>query len=274
MRAQTPASSSHASSLTSGTRHRGCRLRAAGNQVEWPWLGLGQVKVVAALIAALCAAMPVTGQTRVPTAGSSPSRFELAAGMTVGGSVDLGSREANLTPNLNGATFVLFDSSARFRSPMGGEARLGYRVVPWLVASLSGALLVGDVQVSVGHDAEGASAMSFAGERLRQTQIEGRVDVLVTRLRFWKARALPYVAVSAGTLWHWHEGNVLVETGQVFQLGGGVRVSLAHRPASRLLRVGVFGELRIAHVRDGFHWGHDARTSPIVHVGVYTGWGR
>jgi hypothetical protein len=146
--------------------------------------------------------------------------------------------------------------------------------VPWAVASLSGAVLVGDVRVSLGHDAEGARAISFAGERLGHTQIEGRVDVLATRLRFWRARALPYVTASAGALWQWHEDNVLIQTGQSFQLGGGVRVSLAHRPTSRLSRVGIAGELRVAHVRNGFHWGRDARTLPMIHVGVYTGWGR
>jgi len=230
--------------------------------------------VLAALCAVVCSVAPVAAQTPMPTPDTGASRLELAAGLTWGGSVNLGDRAASLTPNLGGQPFALFDASAQFRSPRGGEARLGYRVAPWVVASLSGMLLVGDVQVSLGHDAEGASAMSFAGERLGHTQVEGRVDVLATRWRFWKARALPYVTASAGALWHWHEDNVLIQTGQSFQLGGGVRLTLAHRPASRLSRVGLTGEVRVAHVRHGFHWGRDGRTSPMVHVGVYTGWGR
>jgi hypothetical protein len=231
-------------------------------------------RCAAVLAAVMCAAAPVAAQTPTPAPDVAASRFELAAGLTRGGSVDLGESAANLTPNPSGVPFVLFDASAQFQSPLGGEARLGYRVVPWLVASLSGALLVGDVQVSLSHDAEAAPAMSFAGERLGHTQLEGRVDLLATRLRFWNTRALPYLTASAGALWQWHEDNVLVETGQVFELGGGVRFSLARRPASRLSRVGIAGELRIAHVRHGFHWGRDGRTSPMVHVGVYTGWGR
>jgi hypothetical protein len=138
---------------------------------------------------------------------------------------------------------------------------------------VSGGVLVGDVHVSLSGDAEGASAVTFVGERLGQTQFEGRVDVMARRLRFWHARALPYVTASAGLLWQWHEGRVLIETGQVYQIGGGIRVSVLHHPASRLSHVGIASELRVAHVRKGFHWGREGRTLPVLHVGVFTGWG-
>ena len=94
--------------------------------------------MLVAFCAVVCAATPVLAQTPASTTDMGASRFELAVGLTWGGSVSLGDRAATLTPNLNGAPFVLFDASAKFHSPLGGEARLGYRVVPWMVASLSG----------------------------------------------------------------------------------------------------------------------------------------
>jgi hypothetical protein len=217
---------------------------------------------------------PLGAQPAPPPAETGLARVEIAAGVNRGGAADLGSTAARLTSNPGGPAFVLFETDATYSSPLGGQLRFGYRLAPWLVAGVSASLARGDVTVSVRSDAEGAAPLSFAGESLSQGQVEGRVDLLLTRFRFWDARVTPHVSISGGVFRHWHEGNVLIESGEVFQAGAGVRYALVSRPASRLSRLGILAEVRMTRVHGGFHWGRETRTVPAVSVEFYTGWGR
>jgi hypothetical protein len=207
-----------------------------------------------------------------PAAGPA-GRIEIAAAVTVAASADLGGGAASLTPNLGGATFTLFSASATYASPVGAELRLAYRVKPWLLVGVSGALARGDVRVRIAGDAEGGPSPSFAGETLGQALVEGRVDVLVTRLQAWQGRLTPYGTVSGGLLRHWHTGNVIIETGSVIQAGAGIRYNLANRPKARLSRVGLSAEVRMTRSSGGFNWGREHRTVPSARLEFLTGWG-
>jgi hypothetical protein len=228
-----------------------------------------------ALLACLLAGVVSAGaQTAaLTTAPSAAGRVEFGAGVTWNGTANLGGASADLTPNLNGSAYSLFDASAAY-GPIGGDVRLGYRVTPWLLVGVSGALGRGDVTVKVGGDAEDGNAATFAGETLGQGFLEGRLDVILTRFQFWKARLTPYATASAGVLRNWHQGNVLIESGQVIQAGGGLRLGLLNRPRRRLSRVGVAAELRMTRVSGGFNWGREHRTVPSVRIEGFTGWGR
>lgn len=224
-------------------------------------------------IVSACAAS-AAAQSQAPPEAAGASRVELAAGLAWSGSTDLGAGAATLTPNLNRPAFSLFDVRARFQSPLGGEIRVAYRLTPWLMAGVAGTLLAGDVSVTIRNDAEGAAATTFPGERLVQAQVEGRLDLLVTRWRFAGGRALPFVMASAGILRHAHEGRVSIESGRIAQAGAGLRYTFAHRAGTWLPRMGVTAELRAARVRGGFHWGRESRTQPALVAGASAGWGR
>ncbi len=201
-------------------------------------------------------------------------RVEVAAAVTWSGTAKLGGGDAALTPNTGGAAFNLFSVSATYATPVGADLRLAYRVKPWLLVGVSGALARGDVRVQVSGDAEGGPSLAFAGEPLGQALIEGRVDVLITRLRAWQGRLIPYGTVSGGVLRHWHDGNVIIETGSVLQAGAGVRYRLVNRPTRFLSRVGLGAEVRMTRSSGGFNWGREHRTVPSARLELFTGWGR
>lgn len=223
------------------------------------------------------AAAHAAGQAAVSTAApGGAGRIEVAIAGVWAGSADLGSASATLTPNLNGSAYALFDARAKYASPVGGEVRVSGRLASWLLVGVTGTLSSGDVTVRISGDAEGGTPTSFAGEVLGQSQIEGRADLLLTRWRFWRARATPYLMVSAGAIRQWHEGRVHVDTGTVVQGGAGVRYGFftRARPKARTVRLGVAAEVRVTRVGGGFHWGREQRTMPSARLECFMGWGR
>jgi hypothetical protein len=238
-----------------------------------------RVTFVSAMIVvlALLSGRAVDAQPRTPgTAPGGAGRLEVAVAGVWAGDADLGSADASLTPNLNGSAYTLFEAGATYASPKGGEVRVSYRVAPWLLVGVTGALASGDVKVRVSADVEGGTPGSFAGEPLGQSLVEGRADVLMTRWRFWKARATPYLTVSGGGLRQWHDGNLHVDTGTIIQGGAGLRygVFTRARPRAHTVRVGAAAELRVARVSGGFHWGREQRTMPSARLECFMGWGR
>ncbi len=234
-------------------------------------------KAVVACVVLACAAGSATAQT-APRAAvpERPGRVELAVAGVWAGSADLGNASAALTPNLNGSAYALFDASATYESPLGGEARISIRLWPWLLVGVTGSWLSGDVAVRLAGETEGGTPTAFTGEVLGQGQLEGRADVLLTRWRFWGRRATPYVTASAGALRQWHEGRVHVDTGTIVQGGAGLRYGWLTRagPKVRTFRVGAAAEVRVSRVGGGFHWGREPRTMPSARLECFVGFGR
>lgn len=231
--------------------------------------------VVCGCLAGAAATAAAQTATRVAVP-ERPGRVELAVAGVWAGNANLGNASAALTPNLNGGAYALFDAAATYESPLGGEARISYRLWPWLLVGVTGSWLSGDVAVRLGGDTEGGTPSSFTGEVLGQGQLEGRADVLLTGWRFWRRRATPYVTASAGALRQWHEGRVHVDMGTIVQGGAGLRYGLLTRagPKVRTFRVGAAAEVRVSRIGGGFHWGREARTMPSARLECFVGFGR
>lgn len=230
-------------------------------------------RVVPALVLAIllaAAAAPALAQS-VP---STDARVEVAIGGGWIGGGPLGGGPATLTSNQGSAPYVLFTTTADLGMQAGADLRAGYRVSRAVLVSVAAGLTRGDVTVGIAGDAEGAPDTRFVGETLLQWQIEGRVDVDLTQLRFARGRARPFVMASGGILRQYHETRVSTESGHVFQAGAGLSYMLRERPAGLLAGVGVTAEVRVCHVRGGFTWGPDTRTVPAFGVGFLTRWGR
>lgn len=226
------------------------------------------------LTAALVAGALLTGQAPARAQEAGPSRFEAAASAAFMGNSGLGSRDAELAPNLGRPALVLFSTTAELTSPTGIDARLGLRVTPSLVVSASSSVSWADLAVSIGGDAEMTGTRRIVGERLLQARIEGRIDWLVGRLQFAGGRAVPYLTASVGVLQQWHEDYTIKEDGKSVLAGGGVRYLLRRRPDSRFSQAGLAVEVQVCHLRGGYHLGADSRTMPAFSVGMFTGWGK
>jgi len=228
----------------------------------------GMVAVLSA--AAMCLAAPSAAQT----ASTSGGRLELAATALWTSPSALGAAAAGMTPNTGLASFTLFDSSADVAASARADVRLGWRATRALTLSAAGSFARPSVRVRIANDAEGAAGVSFIGATLRQWTIGGRVDYALLGMRFASGRVTPFVMTGAGYLRHGDAGNASNAGGGIYEAGAGLAYSWRVRPASRLAEVGLFAELRAAHVRGGYNWGREARTSAALGAGMSLRWGR
>lgn len=148
-------------------------------------------------------------------------RFDVSfGGMWIGGA-GLGSTSADIRANnVTPTPFRLFAAETRVASAPGWDARIGYWLTRSVVVEGGVARVRPELRTRIASDAEGAAVLT-ATERLHQYFIDARVIWLLPRFSF--GGTVPFVSVGAGYLRQLHEDRTLVETGQVYQTGGGVR---------------------------------------------------
>ena len=181
--------------------------------------------IVVSLVECLLA-MSASAQTRPVTQRNRTSRerFEVSIGGLWIGGAGLGSTEAELRANnLTPTPFRLFTAETSAASAPGVDARVGY----WLTRSIgieAGVVRVRpELRTRISGDAEGAPALTVV-ERLDQYFMGANVVWLLDQFRFHGI--VPFVSGGAGYLRQLHEGRTLIETGQVYELGAGIRQQL------------------------------------------------
>jgi hypothetical protein len=196
-----------------------------------------------------------TGPT--PRAGS----FEVNGGVTFAGGFGLGDSAAELTRNTtSGSTsFDLFTSDSELGTAFGIGGRLGYYLSPKLAIEGGVSWSQPVLTINLTGDTEGAPDIE-SEETLDRWIIDGAVVWHFTQARAGRPSPLmPFVFGSIGYLRELHEGQQLVETGVVYQAGGGVKYWLGN--ARR--RFGLRGDAGIS-VRDGgFDFEDGIRTVPV-----------
>jgi hypothetical protein len=106
------------------------------------------------------------------------------------------------------------------------------------------------VRTRISDDAEDAEALTVE-EDLDQYFVEAAGVLLLDRFRIGD-RTIPFVSGGAGYLRQLHEGRVLVETGQVYHLGGGLRHWLRVRDRGFLRAAGLRLDARAYFLANGF----------------------
>jgi hypothetical protein len=160
---------------------------------------------------------------------------------------DLGDRRAALTgPQApTGSPVTLFDSEVAIRSGPAAEVRLGWRVLRGVYAEATGGLGVNTVAARLSGDIEEAAAITVSST-LTQITIEGGALVELPRFRTPAGNFVPFVAAGAGYLRQVHEDRVLIETGETFYAGGGVKWrSTAAKPRGLVQRLVVRADARL-----------------------------
>lgn len=206
---------------------------------------------------------PASGQTRAPAARD---RFEVSLGGIWIGGAGLGSTQADLRANsLTPTPFRLFATETSEVGAGGLDARVAY----WLTRSI--AVEAGfvrarpEVRTRITADSEGATALT-AAERLDQYFIDANVIWLLDKFRF--GRSVPFVSGGAGYLRQLHEGRTLVQTGQVYEFGGGIRHQLFEN-AGWFRSVGVRAHGRLYVLVDGVQLDDRARRHGAITGAAY-----
>jgi len=217
------------------------------------------------LIGALYAILlPVTMEAQ---AVDPPGRFEVAAGARWAGPVSMGAADATETTG-NSMPFRLFSSESSFASAIGLEGRIGVRVGRGLQLEGSATHATPTLRTRIHSDAEGIPDATLA-ETVNRWTIEAALVASLPRWRFG-TRSVPFLSAGAGYLRELHEGAALVETGVIYQGGGGLNILLTQRTGDRRLKsAGVRVGVRAAVRTGGGILDSPVRVSPIADVSIF-----
>jgi len=135
-----------------------------------------------------------------------------------------------------GGTFRLFSTSTTLGSRTGIEGRLGVRLTENVEAQGAVSYATPELRVALSNDVESAAPVT-ATERIQQFGFSGGA-LWYPPYRRAHARFIPFLSGELGYLRSLHEGGMLVETGALYQVGGGMKLML-RAGTGRLKAVGV-----------------------------------
>lgn len=165
--------------------------------------------------------------------------------------------------------FTLFETDSTLggavRAELGVLVPVGRGIAAEVIASGARPTL----STTIRRDAEGAPATT-ASERLDEYMLGLRVTYDVP-WRKWGRRAQPYVAAGGAYLRQLHQDRVLVESGQAWMAGAGVRWWLRGAGARRQRPLGLTGEVGWQWRVDGVTFAAGARNAPTFSVRAFLG---
>jgi hypothetical protein len=183
-------------------------------------------------IAAILTVMHVTAAGAQQAVRAVPGRLELDAGIVWTGAQALGTRDATLTTG-TGSTLHLFSSTSDLLAATGFEGRVAVKVARTLDAYASMSYAKPELTTRVTSDIENSTGATVS-ESVRQYLVGGGIVWYVAPRRV-SSRIRPFIGAGAAYLRQLHEGATLVETGQSYDVGGGVKVLFAARTRPRQL---------------------------------------
>ena len=161
--------------------------------------------------------------------------------------------------------FTLFSSASTVDSIAGLEGRVGFTLTRDLAVEVGGAFARPKVSTEISADPEAAS-QSLEGEELQQYLFDaGAVWRLPFRLG---SRVRPFVAGGFGYLRQLHQDRTLVEQGQIFYAGAGLRYWL--RGGDGVKRsLGLRADARATWRKDGIDFENRMRLFPTLMLGGF-----
>lgn len=198
------------------------------------------------------------------------SRLEVIGGGGLLGGAGLGSDDADLRANDPGRQpFRLFTADSRIARGRALHLRALVRLNERFAVESGLTWSRPDLRTSVGMDAEGASPIVMA-ERLDQYFIDAGLLVMLSELRIGRA-IVPFVTAGGGYLRQLHEGKIVIEHGQVYHAGGGVKYPFVTRARGLVRAVGLRGDARVYLMRGGVSFSDRPRPHVAVSGGVFVG---
>lgn len=195
-----------------------------------------------------------------------PGRVEMAIGPLWIGRHALGSSDANETTG-TGGHLTLFSASTELASASGWEGRVGVKLWRSLEAEASATSATPEIRSQISNDLEATTPVTVT-ERIQQFTVGGGI-VWCPPLGRSPSRLAPFVTAGGGYLRQLHETATLVQTGQFYQFGGGVKVLFASRPRSRLKGFGARVDARAIVLSKGVAFDSSRHTSPALGASLF-----
>ncbi|MBI3047345.1 MAG: hypothetical protein HYY76_03450 [Acidobacteria bacterium] len=212
------------------------------------------------LVAACATATPAAAQS----AADRPVRrleVDVGGGLTGGGG--LGGGDANLRANAQAReAFRLFAADSEFARAPAVHARAAFAFTRRFTVEGGVTWSRPEIRTSITADAEGAAPVTSV-ERVDQYVFDASVVMMLDAFRLG-TRLVPFVAGGGGYLRQLHEGQTVIEHGQVYHAGGGVKYWLLARPGGFLRSAGLRGDVRAQVARGGITF----EDRPRPHVAI------
>ena len=197
---------------------------------------------------------------------SGPGRLEVSLGVLWIGQLALGSNDANETTP-TGGNLKIFTTSTDLGSVPALEARVAVRLLRSLEADVEASYGTPRLKVTISSDIESAPDVT-ATESVQQFTIGAGVVWYVPFHRA-SSRLAPFVSGGGGHLRQVHEERTLVETGQYYHVGGGVKWLLFARPSGLVNAVGLRVDARAVVRRHGVAFDDGGHVSPAVGASAF-----
>lgn len=193
------------------------------------------------------------------------AQVTINGGVGWSGGYDIGGASAQLRTNATGTTmppFTLFNVDSRIVPSPGGEVRVGVSATPRL--TVEGGVLFArrHLAFSIAGDPE-AGALELEGESLQHYVFDAAVLWQLPLVQGPRVRM--FASGGAGYVRQLHQDRTLVEGGQVYHLGGGVRYWLRGRPESAR-SIGLRGDVRVNLRRNGIDFDNRTRVYPTFSI--------
>jgi hypothetical protein len=199
-----------------------------------------------------------------------PHAVVLGGGIVWSGGYDIGAASAELRGNGSGASpppFTLLNMESSIQSAVAVEARVGFTLTPALALEAGFGYSSPDIDAVIADDAEAAPTTLESAETLRQYVIDGAVVWQVPRLRIG-SRTRPFVIGGGGYLRQLYDERTLVETGQLFYAGGGLRTWLRGGSGGGG-SLGLRADVRVNWRWQGVEFEERTRTFPSIGIALF-----
>jgi hypothetical protein len=206
----------------------------------------------------------------VGTASAAHAQVTINGGLGWSGGYGIGDATAQLRTNATGTTpppFTLFNVDSRIDPAPGAEFRVGVAITP-RVAIEGGALFARRrLAFSISGDPE-VAPQDLDGENLQHYVFDAGVlwELPVAR----RSRFRTFASGGGGYVRQLHQDRTLVESGQVYYLGGAARYWLRGGPVSNR-SFGVRGDVRLNLRRNGIDFDNESRFYPTVSLTLFVG---
>lgn len=195
--------------------------------------------------------------------GIAHAQVTVNGGLGWSGGYDVGAATAVLRTNAPGATpppFTLFNVDTRMAPSPGGEVRVGVAIGSRFTIEGGALLARRQLAFRISGDRE-SSAQQFDGETVQHYLFDGGLLWELPVLRSPRVRT--FASGGAGYLRQLHQDRTLVESGQIYYAGGGMRYWLRGRPTSAR-SLGLRGDLRLNLRRNGIDFEDRTRIYPTL----------
>ena len=195
------------------------------------------VVVCLLLVAALGAVTPAAAQVQSEPVG----RIQVGVGVGwLGGSV-FGEQPADLRA-ASGGPYRLFESETDLGATASFEVRVSYGLTSRFAFEGRVARGAPELHTVVSSDAESSGSFTLS-ESIDQYVFDGGVVIRLNELE--SMGLLPFASAGAGYVRQLHEGDNLVEEGQLFYVGGGFTRVIFSRPQGFVRSASIRADLRL-----------------------------